>query len=109
MCYDLLQFVITLFVAIANADRLENTYLPPANSRTAGGNGNFLAVPFVQGAKSVFKGASSGFPKFAGSASSPTTFNRQSSATYNSHSQSAPIPILRFNNQNDGDGSYQFQ
>lgn len=142
---------------IVYADRLEKTYLPPTNSRTAGGNGNFLAAPFANGiqGKSNFHVASvnskfsntylppsnsrtvggnnkfpfknnlqgkssfkvtpnnSRFSKITpsnsfGRGTSSTFNNRQSSGFYNRDS-SKQIPILRYDNQNNGDGSYHFE
>lgn len=68
----------------------------------------------MQGGKSVFRGGSvsTGFPKFnsyrGSSTSGATAFNRHSSTSnYNTHS--VHVPILRYDNQNNGDGSYQFQ
>lgn len=94
-------------VAVASANRLENTYLPPVSSRTAGGSGNFLAAPFKTGGGSF--GAGAGFGKFGGA----STFNSHApiATTYSaqSYSHSPPAAILRFDNQNNGDGSYQYQ
>lgn len=92
-------------MAVASADRLENTYLPPVSSRTAGGSGNFLATPFKTGGGSF----GAGFGKL----SSASAFNSHVpvATTYSAqtYSHSAPVSILRFDNQNNGDGSYQYQ
>lgn len=105
-----LVFAAVLLTTVVNAARLDNTYLPPQNSRNSGGSGHFLTPPFQQQhGKPSFQASGSGFPKFAGSASfggASSTFNRQG-GSYNR--QAAHIPILRFDNKNNGDGSYQFK
>ncbi|XP_017770861.1 PREDICTED: pupal cuticle protein 20-like [Nicrophorus vespilloides] len=80
-----------LFVAVA-ADRLENTYLPPSSAQTAGGNGNFLSAP-----SNSFHKSSSNIP--SGQYGAPTKHQ----------SAEAGASILRFNNENQGDGSYGFE
>ncbi|XP_017775293.1 PREDICTED: pupal cuticle protein 20-like [Nicrophorus vespilloides] len=147
-----------LFAAVA-AGRLENTYLPPGNAPSAGGNGNFLNAPSAKylpantnsqfGASSRNNFGSQGFPSapstqygtpsnnghFAQSnnfgAQAPSTqygapaknFGGQSnipsgqygapSGQYGAptkyQSAEAGAAILRFNNQNQGDGSYKFE
>ncbi|XP_017775291.1 PREDICTED: pupal cuticle protein 20-like [Nicrophorus vespilloides] len=119
---------------------LENTYLPPGNAPTAGGNGNFLNAPSAKYLPANTNFGSQGFPSapstqygtpstnghFAQSnnfgAQAPSTqydapaknFGGQSnipSGQYGAPSgqYGAPTSILRFNNQNQGDGSYKFE
>ncbi|XP_017775287.1 PREDICTED: pupal cuticle protein 27-like [Nicrophorus vespilloides] len=138
-----------LFAAVA-AGRLENTYLPPGNAPSAGGNGNFLNAPSAKylptntnshfGASSRNNFGSQRFPSapstqylpsnnghFAQSnsfvAETPSSQYGAPSRNFGGHSnfpsgqygapskyQSAEArsSILRFNNQNQGDGSYRF-
>ncbi|GLV31155.1 hypothetical protein CBL_12229 [Carabus blaptoides fortunei] len=88
-------YIVALCIAVCSAARLDNTYLPPGSARTAGGNGNFLGAP-KQSSAAGFGGAPApvyGAPNGQGQQRSKST---------------QEIPILRFNNENNGDGSYQF-
>lgn len=75
----ILQIVIGL-ITVANAARLENNYLPPTGAQSAGGNGNFLATPFGRQAPSA-----------------PAS------------SYAPPPAILRYNNDNNGEGAYRYE
>lgn len=77
--YILLQFIVGLLVAVCAAGRLENNYLPPNNAQASGGNSHFLAAP--------------------------------SGNSYSSQGGPAtePIPILKSINENNGDGTYNFE
>lgn len=90
-------------MAVAIAGRLESTYLPPNGAHGAGGSGHFLTAPGYIGLSSaqdtVFNGQTNGY-------SVPIT-NNYASVAHQYHS--APIPILRYVSQNNGDGSYQFE
>ncbi|RZC35426.1 pupal cuticle protein 36-like, partial [Asbolus verrucosus] len=70
-------------VAVAAADRLENTYLPPSSAKTAGGS------PFLNAPRQGGGGGGAGRGAFGGSSN-------------------AQIGIVRFDNVNNGDGSYKF-
>lgn len=82
--FFLLQVVSLFYIAFVAGAQLSNNYLPPGNAKTAGGNGRFLATPF-QGSSSF--------------SSSGARFN----SGYGGGS------IIRFNNNNNGDGSYSFE
>ncbi|XP_018579201.1 endocuticle structural glycoprotein SgAbd-2-like [Anoplophora glabripennis] len=77
-------FAVLFFVAATSAGRLENVYLPPSSSGSAGGSGSFLNTPV--------KSASGGAGPVS-AYSGPTA---------------APVAILRLNNDNNGDGTYNF-
>lgn len=83
--------MIAGLIAVASAAKLSNNYLPPHSAKTAGGSGTFLNTPF---GGSPFKSASSG-PVHGGHVAPK--------------SAEAGAAILRFNNDNKGDGSYQFE
>lgn len=89
------QFLIATLFGIATAAKLNNIYLPPASARTAGGNGNFLSSPF-QSLK--------GFPSLI--RNQPSSVYGTPQLTYQTYQK--PIQITRYNNDNNGDGTYQF-
>ncbi|KAJ8937484.1 hypothetical protein NQ314_011874 [Rhamnusium bicolor] len=85
-------FVVFVFAACAAAERLENTYLPPNSAQSAGGSGNFLHTPFKAtpaAQAQLYNAPNRGAAGYSG----PTA---------------APIAILRLNNDNNGDGTYNF-
>lgn len=84
-----LQILIAGLIAVASAAKLGNNYLPPHSAKTAGGSGSFLNAPF---GGSGFKSSASVHGGYA----SPK-------------SAEGGAAILRFNNDNNGDGSYQFE
>lgn len=88
MVFLLFQFVLACLVAVAAAARLDNTYLPPAGAGGAGGSGSILSGPHGGGANGAGGRAGSG-----GGA----------------RSAEANAKILRFDNNNDGLGSYSYQ
>lgn len=93
---------------MCSAARLDNTYLPPGSARTAGGNGNFLGAPKQSpGAVDIRSGfggsAAGGAPAPAPGYGAPNGQGQQRS------NPAQEIPILRYNNENNGDGSYQFE
>lgn len=94
------QLVFALLATVAAAARLENTYLPPNSAQSAGGSGSFLRTPF---------GAQPSSPRFGGASSFSAP-----SAAYGAPARSfgpsgRNIAILRFNNENYGDGNYRFE
>lgn len=125
----------TLFIGFATAAQLQNTYLPPGSAASAGGHGNFLQGPNSGGTsgnylapKTTFNnagqpnafshGAQSGFGSLNGGAFGAQGGHSQQSATYSGaggfgggrQGPSGPqIPILSYNNINNGDGSYHFE
>ncbi|XP_044744827.1 endocuticle structural glycoprotein SgAbd-2-like [Coccinella septempunctata] len=96
-------------VAVCLADKLNNVYLPPSNSITAGGNGNFLRAPISQG--SIKSGSQFSSGSYQTSQQRNVYVNQQQSSSNNfaSGSVQPQIAILRFNNQNEGDGTYRFE
>lgn len=103
-----MQIIFSLLAAAAVADRLEHTYLPPFTAQSAGGSGSFLSTPFHSGVSSFSRGSSFGASGFGGSSAYPHANVGQYYAPVQSY-HSAHVPILRYNNQNNGDGSYQFE
>lgn len=83
-----------------SAARLENTYLPPNGAQSAGGNGNFLATPFGR------QGASA--PGFSGNAPAPVN-SYGAPAQSSGRSYEPPAAILRYNNDNNGEGAYRYE
>lgn len=107
------QVILALFATVATAARLENTYLPPGSAQNAGGSGSFLRTPFG-GQPSTARFAAAASPGFSGAANSQFSSNAPSSAYGAPSSRSfgpsgQPIAILRFNNENYGDGNYRFE
>lgn len=96
-----MQIVISALLGVIAADKLNNVYLPPSNARTAGGTGSFLSTPFQ--------------PR---NGLRPFVPNQPSSPVYGapqlnyrdqqSYYSSKPAQITRYSNENNGDGSYQF-
>ncbi|GJQ74125.1 hypothetical protein Trydic_g19047 [Trypoxylus dichotomus] len=123
--------VFCCLVGISISAKLDNTYLPPSSAGTAGGN-NFLQTPYqgIHSGNSVGFPNTNGFPRNNGFTFPSQTFQRDyqnngfpssSLQRYNqgNSAQSLNGPnagyrplntdsILRYNNQNNGDGSYQF-
>ncbi|GLV31154.1 hypothetical protein CBL_12228 [Carabus blaptoides fortunei] len=107
-------FLVAFCAAVCAAApaSLDNTYLPPGSARTAGGNGNFLGTPRQGGGF----GGNAGFPGIgpssaygapAGPSGAPAGQNNYRSN--GGHSANQDIPILRYNNDNNGDGSYHYE
>ncbi|XP_031337584.1 endocuticle structural glycoprotein SgAbd-2-like isoform X2 [Photinus pyralis] len=102
-----MKILFCCLIAVAATARLENTYLPPGSAGSAGGHGSFLAAPFRQShfgstASSAFKQlpipiAIPQANKFA------ETFHQEKTYPLRPN-----INILRFENVNDGFGSYSY-
>ncbi|XP_044259076.1 uncharacterized protein LOC123007724 [Tribolium madens] len=91
---NIMKLLALMFVVWgAVADRLENVYLPPVSAKTASGGG-LLTPP-------DFSSRSSYVPPASG-----PLYNAPSGRTY---SGGAPVAILRFDNDNAGDGTYRFE
>ncbi|XP_077301604.1 endocuticle structural glycoprotein SgAbd-2-like [Arctopsyche grandis] len=96
--------LLVVGVVACSAGRLENTYLPPNSAQSAGGNGAFLAAP-----SSAFKQ-----PGFGSSGAYRQPQGGSAQGSYSGgYSQGGKttgqeIPILKFNNDNNGDGNYAF-
>lgn len=84
-------------VSTVYADRLENVYLPPSRAQTSGGSGSFLKTP-VRTA-----------PSQPSQLYGPATNSFNVAAKQSFGPSSPPIAILRLDNQNDGDGKYNFK
>lgn len=115
----MLQFIIAtvLLAGVCFGERLENTYLPPASSYSAGGSGNFLLAPKPSfggssfGGRSAF-GASGGFSQGSSHPIPATSYGVPAVQTsYNSFNTRAgpQIPILKLNSDNNGFGSYHYE
>ncbi|KAL3276458.1 hypothetical protein HHI36_011839 [Cryptolaemus montrouzieri] len=96
-----MKYFIAAFLCVAAvvADRLDNVYLPPTGARTAGGSGNILNVPFNQ--RTSQAGSYSTSPKFQDSRSGSSYVAPQQ---YSAGPTQPPVAILRFNNDNNGEG-----
>ncbi|KAF5281194.1 hypothetical protein FQR65_LT14836 [Abscondita terminalis] len=98
--------IIACFIAAASAARLDSTYLPPSNAASAGGIG--LSAPFRQSNThaSLQFGGSSAFKQ----APLPAAHASFSQSNYQERYQPAQpqVNILRFENLNDGFGSYSY-
>jgi hypothetical protein len=79
-------------VAVAAADRLENTYLPPKSAQTASGAG-FLNAPRPGGGGGRGGGGAGGGGGGGAGGVNPN----------------AKIGIIRFDSDNPGDGSYKYR
>nr|CAD7463146.1 unnamed protein product [Timema tahoe] len=119
------QLSMFALVGMVMAGRLENTYLPPNNAASSGGAPGAIAAPFSGGAGNfggsgagklgsgrfgVGSGAS-GANRFGGSvvgASGSYSGSGRFGAGAGGLSSGAAIPILKYDNQNNGDGSYSF-
>ncbi|CAH1372967.1 hypothetical protein MTP99_014426 [Tenebrio molitor] len=100
-----MKLIALMFAVCAvAADRLENTYLPPVSAKTAGGGG-FLAAP----QRTFSAGAGSSYVPPASGPVPSQAYNGPSVRTYSGHAGGAPVAILRFNNDNAGDGTYRFE
>ncbi|GLV31157.1 Cuticular protein 47Ef [Carabus blaptoides fortunei] len=99
-------FLLAVCVAVCSAGRLENTYLPPGNAQGAGGNGNILNVPgHSHNGAGAFGGVQAQGPVPAYGAPSVEANYRSNNFGHN-----APqVPILKFNNENNGDGGYRYE
>ncbi|XP_022919791.2 cuticle protein 2-like [Onthophagus taurus] len=123
-------FAVVLLAGLAYAGRLENTYLPPGSSKTAGG-AQFLATPFngptqsshFQPSQSFQPSTQYGSPIIQ--ARRPA-FHQSPVTSYGTPAHSAPSPvygpadfrsnnpearanIIRADNSNDGSGNYHFE
>ncbi|GJQ74124.1 hypothetical protein Trydic_g19046 [Trypoxylus dichotomus] len=85
--------LIATLLSVAVAEKLNNVYLPPSNARTAGGSATFLSTPFARGG--VFA------PVIRTQA--PQLIHQTQQGYY-----SKPVQITRYINDNNGDGTYQF-
>ncbi|KAI4459214.1 cuticle protein [Holotrichia oblita] len=88
-------FLIAAVLGVATASKLNNIYLPPVSATTAGGSGNFLNTPLhaVKGFSSLIR-------------NQPSSFYGTPELIYQKYQR--PIQITRYNNDNNGDGTYQF-
>ncbi|XP_045468992.1 endocuticle structural glycoprotein SgAbd-2-like [Harmonia axyridis] len=95
-------------VAVVVADKLNNVYLPPSSSISAGGNGNILRTPFtqtfIQPGRKIFSGTYQTAQQGNVYANQQSSFNN-----YAKVSAQPQIAILRFNNDNNGEGTYRFE
>lgn len=103
-------------IGAASAARLEGTYLPPGSAASAGGAAFVQAPGFSGGYNSAVSGSASGSGYHSGSASAGGAYHGQTnsyqaqSAGYQGQSgaRGPQYAITQYNNQNNGDGSYQF-
>lgn len=87
--------------------QLDNTYLPPGSASSAGGSGNFLAAPrhgSGHGGSFAHGGSAP-----TGEYGAPAHGNGGNFRANGGHSGGQDVPIVRFDNENNGDGSYHYQ
>lgn len=89
-----MQIILAGLIVTVSAAQLTNNYLPPNGAKGAGGSGGFLNTPF--GGSPFKPAAANNLADGSSTRSSPS-------------SAEARAAILRFNNENNGDGSYQFE
>lgn len=87
---------------MAVAGRLENTYFPLNAAHGSGGSGLFLTAPKHFGLHSI---PTSVFNVH----SDEQSINTANYVPIAHQYHSAPVPILRYVSQNNGDGTYQFE
>ncbi|KAJ8983215.1 hypothetical protein NQ317_016436 [Molorchus minor] len=89
-----MKVIAVVFLAVASAADLDNTYLPP---RLAGGHGNILTPPLPAIGDPI---------PLLNRAQTATFFGNPSPA--GGFSANPQIPILRYNSDNSGTGTYRF-
>lgn len=89
------QILAACLIATATAGRLENVYLPPHSAPNAGGS-NLLSAP-------------SGSGRLGGSAPGSPSGLYGAPAGGQARSAEGRAQTLRFDNNNDGLGSYSYQ
>lgn len=129
MCRFQTVFLVAFAAQSCIGDRLENTYLPPKSAQSAGGSSAFLSAPRnpsrIAQASNLGKNylppnlvQSSGFGGSSFSRGAPSKLQSgydQSQSYYQGGAQAGykspgqEIPILKFNNDNDGNGNYEFR
>ncbi|KAJ8955039.1 hypothetical protein NQ318_000471, partial [Aromia moschata] len=104
-------FVFALLFAAALSEKLQNNYLPPLSAKTAGGSGSFLSAPRPTFAPSFATGSAFTPSGIATSYAAPPSGPAPSGlyGAPKTYSTGIPTAILRFNNENNGDGSYRFE
>jgi hypothetical protein len=110
------QFLLCLFVGVATAAQLPNSYIPP-NRASAGGNGQFLQAPRGGQPNNQYIPPSTGSGYDASAQSNQYAQGGQGgqggrgSTTYASaQSADAQATILKYeNNPNIGDGTYSYE
>ncbi|XP_045468991.1 endocuticle structural glycoprotein SgAbd-2-like [Harmonia axyridis] len=109
--HSTMKYIISALccVAVVVADKLNNVYLPPSSSISAGGNGNILRTPFtqtfIQPGRKIFSGTYQ-------TAQQANVYTNQQQSSFNNYARASGQPqiaILRFNNENNGDGTYRFE
>ncbi|KAJ8920384.1 hypothetical protein NQ315_005250, partial [Exocentrus adspersus] len=104
-----------LLVATASADKLQSNYLPPTSALSAGGSSSFLSVPrqshsgFSSNSGNAFSHQSGYATSYAAPPSGPVPASFYNGPAVAYSSSGPPVAILRFNNKNNGDGSYIFE
>ncbi|KAK5649477.1 hypothetical protein RI129_000506 [Pyrocoelia pectoralis] len=83
----MMMLLLSFIVTAAFAASLENTYLPPLTAEGAGGYNSFLNAPLVSGIKPIVQ---------------------QANRNVDSIHQEPKANILKFENINDGFGSYSY-
>ncbi|KAK9721340.1 Insect cuticle protein [Popillia japonica] len=98
--------VLACILSTCYAARLENTYLPPGGAGGAGGNGLPAPFPGRPGGNGGRPGAGPSFGNGNGNGNGGG--RAPSGSGGNGGGGGAQIPIISYENVNNGDGSYRF-
>ncbi|XP_018579264.1 pupal cuticle protein 20-like [Anoplophora glabripennis] len=102
---------VILIFTLVSAEKLQSNYLPPITAQSAAGSSSFLSAPRPFSGFSASSGSAFTQSGIATSYAAPPS-GPVPSGVYNApighYSTGVPIAILRFNNENTGDGSYRF-
>lgn len=121
---------IAALCGVTLAGRLENQYLPPNNAQNSGGSGNFLDAPGVEIARNA-QPLTGGFNQqrnqqqrnqqgynqqnvgansyYRGGNAGNTGYSENAFGSFRSQSAEAGATILRYDNENNGDGTYRYE
>ena len=120
--------MLSVFIGLSAGAKLSNNYLPPQSAGSAGGHGSFLQGPAShqqpsnqyippstnfnqQGSPVQWSHGGWNSGQNSGSTSSSQGWSGGNNlGTGGYQKPSAPvIPIIKFENQNDGNGNYHFE
>lgn len=98
------QIILATLLVVCNGAKLDNTYLPPPDASSSGGNG--LAPPNQSNGNNGFNNGNNGSPQNGFGQQNP---QQGFGGNQPQESQQPPIAILSYENEpNYGDGSYKY-
>lgn len=130
LLFSSLQFVVLSVLGLAAAAKLPNSYIPPPNNAATAGGSHFLQAPNQQPSNQYLPPGQQRPQQSYNHVGQPTSFSQGSYSqqqyqpqqqSYQGGQQYQPqgqqyrpsgqphIPILRYENVNNGDGSYHFE